>query len=173
MNIVSGKNYLSFQKPDDEKNKKKEREGERGTDLTLCAQRRGDPALHHRLDSGAAAGKPAPEGQAGWALGQVPAEAVVQVAAAAVGVAGHGAGGGGGGWAACQEGAALPSQGAGCVDQVGDVGPGGPGGPGGGAGGDQGGKLCSMRCTTDRERGKREIGREGKRKTRQNINFTK
>ena len=65
MNIVSGKNYLSFQKPDDEKNKKEEGEGERGTDLTLCAQRRGDPALHHRLDSGAAAGKPAPEGQAG------------------------------------------------------------------------------------------------------------
>ena len=139
------------------KQKREEGEGERGTDLTLCAQRRGDPALHHRLDSGAVAGKPAPEGQAGWALGQVPAEAVVQVAAAAVGVVGHGAGGGGGGWAACQEGAA-PSQGTGCVDQVGDVGP--AGGPGGGAGGDQGGKLCSMRCTTDRERGNREIGRK-------------
>ena len=65
VNIVSGKNYRSFPKPDFDKTKEEEGEGERGTDLTLCAQRRGDPALHHRLDSGAAAGKPAPEGQAG------------------------------------------------------------------------------------------------------------
>ena len=54
----------------------------------------------------------------------MPAEAVVQVAAAAVGVGGHGAGGGSCGWATCQE-VAASSQGAGCVDQVGDVGPGG------------------------------------------------
>ena len=101
----------------------------------------------------------------------MPAEAVVQVAAAAVGVAGHGAGGGGGWAAACQEGAAAPSQGAGGVDQVGDVGP--AGGPGGGAGGDQGGKLCSMRCTTDRERGNREIGRERKRKNTPKYQFYK
>ena len=97
----------------------------------------------------------------------MPAEAVVQVAAAAVGVGGHGAGGGGGGWAVCQEGAAAPSRGAGCVDQVGEV------GPGGGAGGDQGGKLCSMRCTMDRERGNREIGRERKRKNTPKYQFYK
>ena len=52
-------------------------------------------------------------------------------------------------------------------------GPGGPDGPGGGAGGDQGGKLCSMRCTMDRERGNREIGRERKRKNTPKYQFYK
>ena len=108
-----------------ERQKKREVE----TNLTLCAQRRGEPALHHRLDGGGAVadqlGPPAPAaaGQvAGWPspLGQVAevAEAVGQVAGAA---GDQGAGGGAGCWVLCQE---EPVSAA--------------------AGGDQGGKLCTV-----------------------------
>ena len=119
----------------------KEREVERRkTNLTLCAQRRGEPALHHRLDGGGAVadqlGPPAPAaGQVAGcpsALGQVAeeAEAVGQVA----GAAGGQVAGGAGCWAGQGE---EPL-----------------------AAGDQGGKLCSMQVhrQTDREERKEKDG---------------
>ena len=120
--------------------RRKKREVE--TNLTLCAQRRGEPALHHRLDGGGAVadqlGPPAPAaaGQVAGCpspLGQDAevAEAVGQVAGAA---GGQGAGGGGAGcWVVCQE-EPLSA----------------------GAGGDQGGKLCSMQMHRQGEERKKE-----------------
>ena len=115
----------------------KKRVVERRTNLTLCAQRRGEPALHHRLDGGGAVadqlGPPAPAaGQVAGcpsALGQVAeeAEAVGQVA----GAAGGQVAGGAGCWAGQGE---EPL-----------------------AAGDQGGKLCSMQVHGQgEERRKRE-----------------
>ena len=128
----------------------KKREVERRTNLTLCAQRRGEPALHHRLDGGGAVadqlGPPAPAARqvAGCssALGQVTeeAEAVGQVA----GAAGGQGPGGGGCWAGQgEEAGRRPLFAA--------------------AGGDQGGKLCSMQMHGQEGRRKRKNGAKNRR----------